>query len=98
MNSSNNNCLACANNVAEKEQAIACVDCNNWYHVNCVFQLKVTKAVYDQILGKDNMFWACNSCLKKSDSIQKFIQAGASGDVKQYQTVFCHNCGSKTQI
>ena len=81
-------CLACTKIVEEKQQAIACMSCNNWYHVNCVFQnIKVTKTVYEQILGKDNIFWACNSCLKNSPLIQKPVQIGASGNINQYQTV-----------
>ena len=64
------------------------MNCDYWYHVKCVFNIKVSKAVYDQILAVDNVFWACNKCVKNVNLSQKLVQGqvAKSGSVNQFQT------------
>ena len=83
-------CLVCYNIVDDTEQAIACVKCDNWYHVKCAFNIKVSKLVYKNILSVENIAWTCNKCVKNVDLERKPVQGrvGGSGSVNQFQTAF----------
>ena len=83
-------CLVCYKIVDDSEQAIACIICDNWYHVKCIFKIKVSKLVHDHILAVTNISWTCNSCLENVNVNQKPVpgQVDVSGSVHQFRTAF----------
>ena len=83
-------CLVCKKSVDDSEQAIACTICDNWYHVKCIFKIKVSKLVHDHILAVTNISWTCNSCLENVNVNQKPVQGqvDVSGSVNQFRTAF----------
>ena len=51
-------CGLCSKTVRSNQRALACDECNVWYHTNCV---DIGNSTYSQ-LQVENAFWFCESC------------------------------------
>ena len=52
-------CSVCKKEVKAKDKGVACIRCDDWYHIKCI---GLTDAIYKG-LAKDNLLWSCNDCL-----------------------------------